>query len=156
MNLQTQLFDKPPDDNPLDLPERVLCLSLWQPYAGLVVAGVKTIETRTWKWPYPVPSWLVIHAAKSVHPDLDRRLAYKMKRVAPRLKIPIGAYLGIVRVDACRPLTPQDEEAACVYEEGLWAWELSNATPFAKPVPVERGPQKFVRLPRSSVLEWLK
>jgi hypothetical protein len=65
------------DPSPLSPPleERVRVLSLWQPYASLVIAGVKTLETRKWEWPYQ-PSWLVIHVAKRApSPADEKRLA---------------------------------------------------------------------------------
>lgn len=38
------------------------CLSLWQPWASLLVAGKKRVETRGWEMPHTGP--LLIHAAK--------------------------------------------------------------------------------------------
>lgn len=58
---------------PFPLPERVRVISLWEPYASLVVNGRKTIETRKWPWPYDA-SWLVIHAAKRLDKSVCRRL----------------------------------------------------------------------------------
>lgn len=37
-------------------------ISLWQPWASAIAAGLKTIETRSWSTPYRGP--LAIHAAK--------------------------------------------------------------------------------------------
>ncbi len=50
-------------------------ISLWQPWASLVVFGEKKIETRGWKWPGDLPSFLAIHAAKK----WDRQLAAMTK-----------------------------------------------------------------------------
>ncbi len=138
------------------LPERVLCISLWAPYAGLCVAGVKTLETREWAWPYP-PSWLVIHAAKHVDRAAERRLEKKLERVPASLREARGALLGLVYVAGpSRTLLAADEEAACFYASGRQAWPLAKATPFARPVSIPRGPQKFVRLPRAEVLRHLR
>lgn len=142
-------------DPPLE--ERVLVISLHAPYAGLGAAGIKLLETRTWPWPYEA-RWLVIHAAKREPAPADvARLAAKIERVPPALRDARGALLGLVRVtDPSRPLVPEDEDAACFYEAGRHAWPLARATPFARPVPVPRGPQKFSSLPRADVLRLLR
>ena len=46
-------------------------LSLWQPWAGLVACGVKTVETRSWSTRYRGP--LAIHAAKR-KPTVDEAM----------------------------------------------------------------------------------
>jgi hypothetical protein len=152
--LALSLAPVPPGDLDPPLPDLVLCISLHQPYASLAVTGVdgrlKTLETRTWEWPYP-PSWLVIHAAKHVDLGTCQRLGL------PLSGYPTGALLGLVYVSGpSRPLLPEDEEAACFYEPGRVAWPLARPTPFAHPVPIPRGPQKFVRLPRTDVLRHLR
>jgi hypothetical protein len=44
------------------------CLSLWQPWASLLVAGLKRVETRSWPIRHRGP--LLIHAAKKWSRDL--------------------------------------------------------------------------------------
>lgn len=51
------------DDSPTVLYH---ALSLKQPWAGLLVAGLKTIEVRRWRTPYRGP--LLIHAARVADP----------------------------------------------------------------------------------------
>jgi hypothetical protein len=148
--LPSPVFAGPP------LEERVLVLSLHQPYAALVIAGVKTLETRHWPWPYG-PRWLVIHASKHLDREAEGRLIVKVGRVPPVLRDARGALLGLVHVAGpSRPLLPEDEDAACFYAEGRHAWPLERATPFARPVQVPRGPQKFASLPREDVVRFLR
>ena len=131
------------------LPTLVRVISLHEPYASLVVDGVKTIETRTWPWPYD-PSWLVIHAAKKV----DRE-------ACQRLDLPHGIYmggalLGLVWVAGpSRPLLPEDEKAACFYAPDRFAWPLEHARRFVAPV-LFRGPQKFSSVACNVVLQALR
>lgn len=139
------------------LPERVPCISLWAPYAELVVYGEKTIETRTWPWPYAA-SWLVIHEAKHVDREAERRLELRIRAMRERHaawpKAGRGvAATGLVYVAGCRPLLPADEEAACFYasDPPRFAWTLDHSHVFRRPVAM-RGPQKFVYLPRETVL----
>ena len=44
------------------------CLSLWQPWASLLVGGAKRVETRGWEMRHRGP--LLIHAAKKWNADL--------------------------------------------------------------------------------------
>lgn len=140
------------------LPERVLCVSLWMPYAELVVCGVKTIETRTWPWPYP-PSWLVIHEAKHTDRAAESRLRSRIVSMREQRSLSEprvgcgGAAIGMVYVKGCRPLEPRDEEAACFYASSppRHAWLLGHPSVFRQPVTM-RGPQKFIYLPRETVL----
>ena len=42
-------------------------ISLWQPYASLIAAGVKTIETRGWAPPKGLMGQrIAIHAARAI------------------------------------------------------------------------------------------
>lgn len=95
------------------------CISLWQPWASLLVGGKKRCETRSFAVP---PGWLLIHAAQK----WDRRLM-TMARYTPAFKsalselgltawhrgpsrslaklvgMPLGAIVGAVRVVECFP-----------------------------------------------------
>lgn len=142
------------DELAAELPEWVLCISLWQPYAGLVTDGTKTIETRTWPFPYAgrgyAAGWLCIHAAKHVNAEAMKRIGAK---AAPH-RAPQGAILSLVHVAATRPLRPEDEDAACFYAEDRHAWVLDRRYPLAHPIAMV-GPQKFKRIPRADVLRAL-
>ena len=101
------------------------CLSLRQPYAALVVAGIKTIECRT--WPAPVRGTILIHAATktlALHPEFWPLL----KRVPEHLLTASGMVIGKVRVKDCRRLTLSDR-AAALYgpDPSLYGWILEDA-----------------------------
>ena len=107
------------------------CLSVRQPYAALIVSGSKSIETRTWQTKYRGP--LLIQA--SMRPDAEAfaRLSARIVGDAANFH---GAIVGIVDLVDCRPLTPEDSEAACYpYDEGRYAWVLENPRALATPVP---------------------
>jgi hypothetical protein len=142
MTLQLPLFDG------LDLPPRVRVISLWEPYASLVVDGVKTIETRTWEWPYDA-SWLVIHAAKHFDKATFSRL--KLSDAYRATALPGGGLIGLVWVSGSRQLLPEDEKAACFYAPNRFAWLLERPRRFGNVVPF-RGPQKFASVERQVVL----
>ena len=120
----------------------VKALSVWQPWASLIADwrdvedalerdrvlrqacedigmrfGPKRIETRYWTTGYRGP--LIICASKK-------------PKVAG---LPTGVAL------YCRPMTAEDEEAACCrWSKGLYAWVLDGVKPFAQPFDV-RGQQ---------------
>jgi hypothetical protein len=161
MGVQVDMFDAAPirESAPVrselgatDYPEMLRVISLWEPYASLVVNGVKTIETRTWAWPYP-PSWLVIQAAK--HFDKEAFIRLRLPEAYREAALPGGCLIGLVWVSGpSRPLLPDDERPACFYAPNRHAWPLAKARRFAHPIPF-RGPQKFSHVERHRVLEAL-
>lgn len=135
------------------LPDRVLCLALDQPYAGLVVGGTKTLETRSWEWPYS-PSWLAVYATRNP----DRGAIRRLGSLAEPHREPTAAILGLVWIAGCRPMAPGDEAAACFpFEAGRFVWKVGAAHRFPRPDTshLTRGPQKFVYVPRSVIIAGL-
>lgn len=130
-------------------------LTLWQPHAGLIATGIKTIETRT--WPTPHRGRLAIHAGKQyAHGYLER--AYEAGVLQPIQEPPFrhlvyrmcnlqGAVLCLVDLMDCRPMNPGDEQAAkASWHPRLWAWVLAN--PYIIPDPPKaRGMQGLWELP---------
>ena len=92
-------------------------ISLKQPYANWIAEGKKTIETRTWSTKYRGPLLIV----SSLKPNIP----------------PVGCALALVSLINCRPMTVEDEEAACckIYPRA-WAWILDNIIPI-KPYHVK-------------------
>ncbi len=89
-------------------------LSLTQPYANLICSGLKTIETRSWKTNY--------RGSLLICATLQKVLDEHKKIIEPR-----GMAICIVDVINCRPMTKEDETAACIdLFNGAWAWETNN------------------------------
>ena len=126
------------------LPPRVWCISLWWKWAALVAAGIKTIETRHWEWPYG-PSWLAIHASQRP----DGTVAGRSCPLPEAPPVQPGALCALVWVEGCRELLPEDEPRALCYAPGRFAWPLSDVRRLA-PVPM-RGPQKLARVDRAII-----
>jgi hypothetical protein len=113
--LQGDLFA--PRTDALQLPERVPMLALHARFARRVELGIKTIETRTWPWPYP-PGWLVICASKALGGvPLDPPGV-----TVPDEECPLQALTCLVWIAGSRPLLPEDERAACFYAEGRFSF----------------------------------
>ena len=121
---------------------RIPCLSLWQPWASLVVQGHKRIENRTW----PPPAWIIgkqlwIHAAKRFDAAGSKALAEEAPDLAEVIAecscdCPGGALLGSVTVVGCaswhqRPLgLTQEQDLDATFDPwfcGPWGWVLTDA-----------------------------
>lgn len=145
-------------------------ISLWQPYATLLITGVKFHETRG--WPYPrrgvLPEELVIHAAKKIEPTIPPGLdALLIERYGKlwRETIPRGAILGTVQICAClrtedvygvnavpwQNMThAQRLDYVCGdFGPGRFAWKASgsNRRELKEPIPY-RGKQGLFYVPR--------
>jgi len=127
-------------------------ITLWDPWASLIVAGVKKIETRSWYTKYRGP--LAIHAAKrkpfardlswldlsSLQADLSRVIDSGKLEDLPR-----GCVIGVCELVDCVPVEDirigisEVEAKYGDYASGYWAWILENVRQI-EPVPV-RGYQ---------------
>lgn len=119
-------------------------LSIRQPFATLIMAGLKQYETRD--WPTKYRGHLAIHAAKGWD-KIDQTVANDLAARWPEIKaligngVPLGSVLGIVEVEAvyrtheiAPSLTPI-ELAVGNYQPGRAAWKLKVVDVFAKPAP---------------------
>jgi hypothetical protein len=125
----------------------VKALTVRQPWATLIVRGIKRVETRSWhyswadQWPMP----LAIHAAKGFSRD-EREFAEYLVRsgVLGTVDLPRGAIVGTVQFDGwCWSSPPRIAElapSALELELGDWSpgrilWQLSEPVEFDTPIP---------------------
>jgi len=128
------------------------CLTIKQPHASLIMAGIKRYEFRTWKPSQDViGQTIAIHAAASSQYDAEEVLQdWKLKHVR-------RAILGTVRLDAVfllgrknrgKPtvksmmIAADSEPPEVRYDdfltpdkEGRWVWALSRPVLFPTPRP---------------------
>jgi hypothetical protein len=120
-------------------------VSLFQPYAQLVVMGVKLIETRTWATKYR--GEILIHASQGFHRGLMRLVGEHPFRNYIKLmahELPTGKIIGKVNLVDVQTteklkaigLTP-DERAFGDYTDGRFGWLLKDAVMFEKPIPAK-------------------
>ncbi len=128
-------------------------LSLWQPWASLVVIGAKSIETRSWRTKYRGP--LIIHAAKRWLPDqwawlqghwivrerlFDAGYWVSYQNGDPG-GLPFGAAVALVELVDCLPTercTVGDLERECGdFSAGRWAWFFAKLKRLREPIPVK-------------------
>jgi hypothetical protein len=98
-------------------------LSVCQPWAWAIVAGLKTVENRTRRTRHRGP--LVIHASKSRrHRGQD--FADLLPGLPPWEEMDFGALVGVVEVVGCVPLAEVEGDPFAI---GPWCWLLRRARP---------------------------
>ena len=117
-------------------------LSLYQPWASLIVYGHKRIETRSWSTTYR--GTLLIHASKNKRwmPDFPRLLHDAgIPDAMTDLPTPCGAVLGSVEVVDClksEEFSESDvgtqERLLGDYRPGRYGWVLRQPVVFTTPV----------------------
>lgn len=151
----------------------LMALTVWQPWASLIMIGAKPWEWRRWKAPAAyVGQQIVIHAgARRVVRDEVEELFYNLQhgescgglvreKALPLLaavltghQLPQSAGLGTARL--CAPERAIDMVAAGKIgspfdsdrvDEAIWGWPLSEITPWSAPFAL-RGHQGFWRWP---------
>lgn len=132
-------------------------ISLWQPWASLVVLGEKKIETRDWDTKYRGP--LLIHAAKRQDLPELKELMENYPYFAESLgmnfheaiaKLPYGALIGKVDFvgirQTCAIQCCDKERTFGNYADGRLGWILENPVLFEHPVAY-KGAQRLFDVP---------
>lgn len=129
-------------------------LSIWQPWASLIISGEKKIETRSWPAPYSIRGTrIAIASTKTILPDQrqavaeeDFRMHYAETGLPAMADLPMGCVLGSVVVEGCREIDSEfmqeldgQEEAFGWYGPGRFAWFLKDPEPLDRPVVVRGG-----------------
>lgn len=109
-----------------------MAISVRQPWASLIVCGLKNVELRTWATDYK--GLLYIHAAKR----LDEHAILRFMIEEP----PRGCLIGTVELVEVEKLTiPRWNELASQhldngpYASGLYAWHLANPRQMTETIP---------------------
>lgn len=106
-------------------------LTLQQPYAMAIAAGVKTVENRTWRREIPEAGlWTGLHAGKTLYgsPERSALLVRLWRRppseqhlwpevplwpdCPPLEQLPRGVMLGVMRISACLPYPTEQLDLA--------------------------------------------
>jgi hypothetical protein len=122
-------------------------LSLLQPWATLVVIGVKQVETRSWSTDHR--GELLIHASTSKAGAMIALEPPFTKYIKEFKDLPVGAIIGQVTLTDVLLIEQQqlegnrlnqltlEERAFGDYSEGRYAWLLSDPVQFDNPIPVK-------------------
>ncbi len=123
----------------------MMAISLWQPYASAIVAGVKTYETRHWST--KVRGEIAIHAAKRwTREESSGWDAYVEKFGFPP-RPPLGAIIAVCNLVSVHPTEDlqklsMKEQVWGDYGPERFGWKLENVRGLATPVPCV-GRQSF-------------
>jgi len=123
----------------------ILALSLWQPWAWLVVNGYKLIENRPWHT--YVRGTILIHASQTFdvqaylhmtdHPDnYVRKAVEAMSEQIDTIRRTRGVIIGQVDIVGCVA------ESKSPWFTGPWGFVLANPKAYPDPTPC-RGYQRF-------------
>lgn len=111
-----------------------LALGIQQPWAELILRGVKTLEVRS--QPTRTVGTIYVYASRRL--SALPAAAGMMERCSlDPSQLPKGLLVGTVNLVACRPATPADADAACVPSEllaGQFVWELRHPQRLAEPL----------------------
>jgi hypothetical protein len=120
-------------------PNRI-ALSIRQPWAELILRGIKTIEVR--RTPARPMGSVYLYTSKRISssPELDSRL--RQYGIDPET-LPRGVIVGTVDILESRRSQESDASAAQLSPEhlaGTYSWVVGNAVRFPTPLPVEFVP----------------
>lgn len=131
-------------------------ITVWQPYAGALAAGIKEYETRSWATKYRGP--IAIHAAaRDVFDTLEQIAIPTALKIKEALRcewaeMPRGAIIATGELVDCIEITPsfaaslsQDERDLGHFAPGRYAWKLADVHLLPDPVPV-KGKQGALEL----------
>ena len=129
----------PPEPPPasrhmLDPDRNLLALGIRQPWAELILRGIKTLEIRT--VPTTVRGIIYIYASKNLS-DLPAAEIAVAEHGLHLPELPTNRIIGTVQITGCRPCTAADAAAALVPWEvlsGKQAWELTSPVRLAEPL----------------------
>ena len=111
-------------------------LSIRQPWAHLIVSGLKDVECRTWETDFR--GRVYIHAALKT--ATNTLLAYQyIKRLCPSLKMPMDVYyggiIGEVDIIDCKFRSPGGLDYSEWHSLGMHGFILANPVAYEKPIP---------------------
>jgi hypothetical protein len=150
--------------------EPIYALTIWQPWASLVMLGAKPYEFRKWDYraraKHLVGKRIVVHAgARQMYAnevgDIITRIRRGESGLNPEIALPLlarvmdahkgrgvlelRAGLGMVTLGAPRPVT---ENSGVVdsdrLDHAMWGWPMENPELFEAPIP-RTGAQGFWR-----------
>ncbi len=104
-----------------------IALSIQQPWAELILQGIKTLEIRAMPTRIRGPVYLYTSRQFSRLPSAREAVSsYNLERTS----LPRGVIVGTVNILDCRPAVPNDSGMACVPADviaGNFSWILGNA-----------------------------
>lgn len=155
----------------------MMAISLFEPWASLMVLGVKVIETRS--WPTSHRGTLLVHAGNNAtHAQIEIchekpfKSALRAAGIMRWQDFRLGCVLGSVSLLDCRPIVDSVEQIGDLkgpdhlgqpmlppeepqrsfgrYEFGRYAWICDSANRFNQPIPY-KGRQRIFNIPSQAL-----
>jgi hypothetical protein len=144
-------------------------LTLWQPWASLLVHGIKRIETRpsATSWTSEKGVYLIHAASKWTKEQRDicmtepfasalKGIGYKPEEFDSVFKLPTGQIIGAIEIIGCRKIRNENGIITCIgkqsffnikepelsfgdYSTGRFAWLTHNPRILKTPIPYKGG-----------------
>jgi hypothetical protein len=109
------------------------CLSLRQPYAELVVAGRKTIETRTWKTNFR--GKFLIHASKAIDKESCDILNIDCSKLTRGMVVGLAFLYDVKRYATKQDfVADKDRHLSSSFSEPKYGFLLKDAKKLNKPI----------------------
>lgn len=123
----------------LDLPNHI-AFGIQQPWAELILRGLKTIEVRR----------LPVRPGGPIYLYASRKLSKKPYAIEAAHRagldvstLPLGVLVGTIHIAECRQTLPEDVSAAWVpaeFLDGMKAWVIESADRLESPQPIHHPP----------------
>ena len=114
----------------------LIALGIRQPWAELILRGVKTVEIRSQDTNVRGPVYLYVSKKISDHPAALAAIEAHELDVD---SLPFGLLVGTVEIHETRPARSVDASAACVAARslaGYYGWHLRHPVRLPEPLPV--------------------
>lgn len=125
------------NDCPVEKQSQLKALTVRQPWASLIMRGLKKVENRSWKPSIQVGERFVIHAGygNAKWPD---RIPESLRPEVPK-NIAHGAALGTVRLASVHEAGVECGKECDVFgsPDYRYHWVLDDPQPFASPIPMK-------------------
>jgi hypothetical protein len=113
-----------------------IALAIQQPWAELILQGIKTLEIRS--QPTRLRGTIYLYASKRASQVPAAAVAARRWNLDVG-SLPVGKLVGTIDLIECRPSRAADHQAACVPVDllsGQFAYQLDRPRRFATPRPV--------------------
>lgn len=114
----------------------LIALGIRQPWAELILRGVKTIEVRSLGT--AKRGTILVYASKKISNQAAALEAVEKYGIDLEV-LPKGVLVGTVEIKDCSPCTAGDSDACCLPAaqiQGKYAWRLVNPQRLAESLPV--------------------
>lgn len=106
-------------------------LTIWQPWAGLIIHGVKRVENRTWKSSLKIGDRFAIHAGKD--DGVAEWVEQEIYKLGSKMYWDNGVILGTVRLAGIITRADQLPPDQRKWFAGPVGWVLADARPWFMP-----------------------